>query len=65
MSELEKIQRSLSRDGRKAYRKAKKNDNAYILYGNSICRVGANGKRDVVFSLPKTKVLVKKKQFEI
>ena len=65
MTELDKIRVGLAQNGRKAYQAAKKNNSAYILHGKSIYKVSANGKKEVVTTLAKTKVLVKKKEFSI
>lgn len=65
MSELKKIQVSLAKDGRKAYFFAKKNNNAYVLSGNRICKVNSDGHKEYLFELPKTKVLIRDKKFAI
>lgn len=65
MTEIQKIQRALAEDGRQAYQEAKSNNNAYILIGNSIYRINADGSREKIKTLPQTKVRVKKKQYTI
>ena len=65
MTEIKKIQRGLAQDGRQAYQEAKSNNNAFILIGNSIYRIGADGSREMVKTLPSTKVKAKKKKYTI
>lgn len=54
MTEIKKIQRGLAQDGRQAYQEAKSNNNAFILIGNSIYRIGADGSREMVKAKKKT-----------
>ena len=65
MSEIEIIKVSLARDGKKAYNIAKRNDCAYVLSGNKIYKKSSNGQKELVSSLSKTKVLVRKKKYAI
>ena len=63
MTEVKKIKKSLAREGRSAYKRAKVNDNAYIVVGNSIYRVLADGSRKKVKELSMTHVKAKQKQY--
>lgn len=65
MTEIQKIQRALAEDGRQAYQEAKSNNNAFILIGNSIYRINADGSREKIETLPQTKVRVKRKKYAI
>ncbi len=63
MTELKKIQVVLTKNGRKAYQKAKNENSAYITIGNSIFRVLADGSREKVETLSQTRVKTKQKKF--
>ena len=65
MTEIKKIKKSLAREGRSAYKQAKIKDNAYIVVGNSIYRVLADGSRKKVKELSKTRVKAHPKQYVI
>lgn len=55
----------MARNGRVAYKEAKTNDNAFIIVGNSIYRMSADGSRDKVEVLSTTRVKTKQKKFVI
>lgn len=65
MTEIERIYKNLARDGRIAYNKAKSQDNAFIVIGNSIYRMSSDGDRHKVRDLSTTRVKVKQKKFVI
>lgn len=65
MTETEKINKRLAQHGRTAYKKAKSQDNAFIVIGNSIYRMSADGEKRKVEDLPTTRVKAKLKKFEI
>ncbi|MBR4114711.1 MAG: hypothetical protein IKK40_01680 [Bacteroidales bacterium] len=65
MTEMQKIKKSLAREGRSAYKQAKIKDNAYIVVGNNIYRVLADGSRKKVKELSKTRVKAHQKQYVI
>lgn len=65
MTETERINKRLARDGRVAYKKAKSKDKAFIVIGNSIYRMSADGAKYKVEDLSTTRVRVKQKTFEI
>ena len=65
MTEIKRIQKRLARDGRVAYKTAKSSDNAFIVVGNSIYRMSADGSRDKVEVLSTTRVKTKQKKFVI
>ena len=65
MTEVKRIQKRLARNGRVAYKEAKTNDNAFIIVGNSIYRMSADGSRDKVEVLSTTRVKTKQKKFVI
>jgi len=66
MTEKNKIQKGLSVDGRKAYDKAKRENNAYIVIGNSIYLVKADGSREKIEALPnQTRVKVTERKFTL
>lgn len=65
MTEAERINKKLARDGRVAYENAKSEDKAFIVIGNSIYRMLADGTRYKVKDLPTTRVKAKQKKFEI
>lgn len=63
MSELKRIRLGLARKGRDAYKEAKSQDNAFIVIGNKILRVSADGSKEVVSLLPVTRVKAKQKKY--
>ena len=65
MTEQKKIQRGLAQKGRQAYQEAKSSSNAFILIGNSIYRVSSDGSKEVVQSLPTTRVKAKQKKYTL
>lgn len=65
MTEVKRIQKRLARNGRDAYKMAKSSDNAFIVVGNSIYRMSADGSRDKVEVLSTTRVKTKQKKFVI
>ena len=65
MTEAKRIKTRLEQKGRVAYRTAKRNDNAYIVMGNSIYRMSADGERHKVEELSTTRVKAKQKRFVI
>ena len=62
MTELRKIQLVLARNGRVAYNRAKRDNNAYVVRGNAIYRIYSDGRKELVQTIPsiKAKALVKK-----
>jgi len=65
MTEVKRIQERLARNGRVAYKVAKSSDNAFIVMGNSIYRMSADGSKDKVEVLSTTRVKMKQKKFVI
>ena len=65
MTEKKRIKLKLESDGRNAYNKAKSGDNAFILMGNSIYRMSADGSKEKIVVLTSTKVKAKQKKFTI
>jgi len=65
MTELKKIQAELTKHGRKAYQKAKNENNAYIVIGNSIYRVQADGNREKMETISQTRVKTRQKKFTL
>lgn len=65
MTETDRINKRLARNGRIAYKEAKSNDKAFIVIGNSIYRMSADGTKCKVADLSTTRVKVKQKKFEI
>lgn len=65
MTETNRINKRLAKDGRAAYNKAKSKDKAFIAIGNSIYRVSSDGAKHKVGDLPTTRVKVKQKSFVI
>jgi|GEM_PF-1864359 len=64
MTEQKRILQGLSKEGKNAYNKAKQNNNAYILIGNSIYRILADGTREKVETLSESaRVRVKQRKF--
>ncbi len=63
MTEINKIRRGLSRNGREAYKHAKENGNAFIIMGNSIYQILADGSRKKLHELSTTRVKAKQKSF--
>lgn len=65
MTEVKRIQKRLARNGRVAYKAAKSTDNAFIVMGNSIYRMSADGTKEKVEVLASTRVKTKQKKFVI
>lgn len=65
MTEVKRIQKRLARNGRVAYKVAKSSDNAFIVMGNTIYRMSADGSKDKVEILSTTRVKTKQKKFII
>ncbi|TGX80965.1 hypothetical protein E5358_11330 [Palleniella muris] len=65
MTETEIINKRLARYGRNAYNRAKSEDKAFIIIGNSIYRMSADGSKHKVEELPTTRVKAKQKNFII
>lgn len=65
MTEADRINKRLARTGRTAYKNAKSKDNAFIVIGNSIYRMSADGTKCKVEDLQTTRVKAKQKKFEI
>ena len=65
MTEVKRIQKRLARNGRVAYKAAKSTDNAFIVMGNSIYRMSADGTKEKVEVLTSTRVKTKQKKFVI
>lgn len=65
MTEADKIRIGLEKRGRDAYEKAKSQDSAFIVIGNSIYRMFADGSRCKVEELPTTRVKAKQKKYII
>ena len=65
MTEVKRIQKRLARNGRVAYKAAKSSDSAFIVMGNSIYRMSADGSKDKVEVLASTRVKTKQKKFVI
>lgn len=59
MTEVKRIKQSLARDGSKAFVEGKNHSGAYIMRGNSIVRVTANGNIEVVKKTSQVRVKVK------
>lgn len=65
MKEAERIKVRLAQDGRVAYKKAKSENCAFIVVGNSIYRMLADGSKQKVKELSTTRVKTKQKEFVI
>lgn len=65
MTEANRINKRLARDGRVAYNKAKSTDKAFIAIGNSIYRMSADGVKHKVGDLYTTRVKATQKTFVI
>lgn len=65
MTETERINKRLAQNGRNAYKMAKSKDKAFIIIGNSIYRMSADGVRHKVGDLSTTRVKTKQKTFVI
>lgn len=65
MTETKRINKRLAQDGRKAYKNAKSQNNAFIVIGNSIYRMLADGTRCKVEDLPTTRVRTRQRRFMI
>lgn len=65
MTEIKRIEKGIARNGRAAYKKARENGNAFIMVGNAIFRVSADGSREKVNELSSTRVKAKVKKFSI
>lgn len=59
MTEVNKIKKSLEKDGNKAFEKGKKSSGAYIMRGNSIVRITSNGGIEVVKRIGQVRVKIK------
>ena len=59
MTEVMKIKQVLAKDGSKAYENGKSNSCAYIMRGNSIVRVLADGSKELVNKISSSKVKVR------
>lgn len=65
MSETKRINKRLAQEGRIAYKNAKSQDNAFIVIGNSIYRMSADGTRRKIDDLSTTRVKARQKKFVI
>lgn len=65
MTEVGRINKRLAKDGRIAYNEAKSKDQAFIVIGNSIYCMSADGGKSKVADLPTTRVKAKLKRIEI
>jgi hypothetical protein len=65
MTEVKRIQKALSREGRTAYNRAKENSSAFIAVGNSIYRMSADGTKEKISDISSTRVKAKCKNFSI
>lgn len=65
MTEVKRIQKALSREGRTAYNRAKENSYAFIAVGNSIYRMLADGTKEKISDISSTRVKAKCKNFSI
>jgi hypothetical protein len=63
MTEVKRIQKALSREGRTAYNRAKENSSAFIAVGNSIYRMSADGTKEKISDISSTRVKAKCKNF--
>lgn len=65
MTEKKRIQSKLVKKGRIAYNVAKSENKAFIVMGNSIYRMLADGSKEKVEELSSTRVKVRQKKFVI
>lgn len=59
MTEVKRIKQELARNGDKAYEKAKSTTGAYVMRGNSIVKVTADGSIQVIKRVGQVKVRIK------
>ena len=65
MTEKKRIQSKLEKKGRVAYNVAKSKNKAFIVMGNSIYRMLADGSKEKVEKIPSTRVKVRQKRIVI
>lgn len=65
MTEASRIRKSIAKDRRSAYTRAKNNDSAYTVRGNKIVKSMSDGSVETIKLLPQTKVLVAPKMRKI
>lgn len=59
MTELKKIKQVLAKDGNRAYKDVKSQSGAYVMRGNAIVRVTADGNIHVIKKTRQSRVKVK------